>query len=551
MFTDPNDISIDFEDFAHEEFFESFYTEQFELDPDREGLFALSLKSLRYRRVPQLDFEVIKDVRLVDNVLHYCKSKDCKPLAIVEAYALHTFGARQVGKLFEVMRYSLLKAAGVDADFELGQPPKFNTDKYNPHTTDSSEIRHYAKATLPLICSSVKRSYAVCSKARNDALKVCRVVVWLAGLAALNMYRHAKMEPSRQLDLELSDIVYTVRITVQWMDKHARLDPDWSDFEPGLKSTGLDFVVHSLEVMKMRVEDALVVEKIVLIEETIKPSIYHDEMQETARVCTVLNKPVKVAQISKKIIDDLRSALASSPWATALATDMVSELHARVNMGSKRLGMRPRLLVGPPGSGKTHIALQVAKALGVKSFVVSGGNSHDAFELGGTSKGWSGSTPSPIVVTLAEAQSNTCLIVLDEIEKATGKIGGGHLHHLLLSFLEQESAKVFRDKALQKTVDLSHVMWIATANSVGSMPASLLSRFVVCQVREPTKAEMLSLVPKILDSMCKDYGVPAGLFDGLFDVNELPGNIQNLRQLQRIVRLYAQQYFASGSRLRH
>ena len=211
---------------------------------------------------------------------------------------------------------------------------------------------------------------------------------------------------------------------------------------------------------------------------------------------TVLELPWKKTSRDNQDIRHAEKILEEDHYGLEKVKERVLEYLA-VRVLTKK-GTSPILcLVGPPGTGKTSIARSVARALNKKYVRISLGGVHDEAEIRGHRKTYVGSMPGRIAEAMRQAGVANPLMLLDEIDKVSGDYKGD-VASALLEVLDGEQNVKFRDHYVEIPLDLSGVLFIATANTTQTIPGPLLDRMEVIEVSSYTENEKMHIAKEHL-----------------------------------------------------
>lgn len=240
------------------------------------------------------------------------------------------------------------------------------------------------------------------------------------------------------------------------------------------------------------------------------------------RVCAIDDHAVKSKKLTDIVVGHTHVInhavpLAMTPDIAAIRKDLAFEFPYALEVidriledlvGRQTVRLRPTLLVGVPGGGKSRFARRLGERLGVGVWRTDASQC-DGAAFAGTARRWASAEPSHPFLAISRARVANPLILIDEAEKAGTRSDYGRFWDSLLGFLEGETAACYPDPALQTNLDLSHVSYVATANSVDPLPAPLRDRLRILAFPVPRIGDLDALLPAIVADYARQQGLDA------------------------------------------
>jgi ATP-dependent Lon protease len=210
-------------------------------------------------------------------------------------------------------------------------------------------------------------------------------------------------------------------------------------------------------------------------------------------------------------------------------------------IGRTTVRLRPLLLVGDAGGGKSRFGRRLGECLNLGVWRTDASRS-DGAVFGGTDKRWYSAEPCHPFLAIAQHKQASVLILVDELERAATRTDYGRFWDCLLGFLEPETAARYPDPAFQKNLDLSQVSFVATANSIDTLPSPLRDRFRVITFPKPTAGDLDALLPAVTLDLATERGLDHRWVEPLtgFERDAVAahwrgGSVRRLRRLVEIV----------------
>jgi hypothetical protein len=195
---------------------------------------------------------------------------------------------------------------------------------------------------------------------------------------------------------------------------------------------------------------------------------------------------------------------AEFPWFATIIDSIEDQLRFSFALNRPYLRLRPMLIAGPPGCGKSRFANRLAALSGCGFGLFNAAGSTDNRLLAGTARGWNSAQPSWPAQVIAQTRCPNPVLVIDEIDKVTYDPRNGRIIDTLLTMLEAETGRRWMDDCLITPLNLSAINWVMTANDSKALSAPLLSRLELFEIGQPEATHFPAVYQGILRDIAED-----------------------------------------------
>ena len=251
---------------------------------------------------------------------------------------------------------------------------------------------------------------------------------------------------------------------------------------------------------------------------------------------TILNLPWNIFTKDEENIKKIQKSLDNSHYGLEKIKERILEYIA-VKTYNKNIKSPIICLVGPPGTGKTSLAISIAKSLNKQFYKISVGGLNDANELLGHRRTYIGACPGKIIQGLNKCKSSNPLFLIDEVDKMV-KDYKGDPASALLEIVDPEQNNMFTDNFIEEPFDLSKIFFIITANNINDIPLELLDRLEIINLSSYTEFEKLHIAKEyIIPKLNEDYKIKTISFtnDAILSIIKNYTKESGVRELERII----------------
>ena len=267
--------------------------------------------------------------------------------------------------------------------------------------------------------------------------------------------------------------------------------------------------------------------------------LQHLSNAERERLRRLLGEVPAVTLAREHRADEIAAALHEDmPW-MAPATEAAWDALRRGCRLGEPIRIGPLVLVGPPGIGKTAWAHRLAELLALPACTLDASQGLASFALAGTERGWRTAQPGRPIETMIETRTANPVIVIDELCKAGG-LASGHGVNLaflpsLLGLIEPESARRWQCPFFRVRIDVSHLSWVMTANTVRTLPAPVRNRCRVLFLEDVTETELQNFAWRRGEALGLDAPATEAVVETIARAPELVQRRLSLRDVNRML----------------
>ena len=203
----------------------------------------------------------------------------------------------------------------------------------------------------------------------------------------------------------------------------------------------------------------------------------------------------KISKVTDEVLGKLAVLKSKFPNFIEVIEAVIKNISLQLLSPYRHIRLRPILIHGGPGIGKTRFAKELSHALDVSFHRIDCGNIEPQRAFSGYNPSYRNATPGRITQYLLESEKANPIMMLDEFEKLStqSKDPFGATYALL----EQETSSNFRDEYYNIQFDFSHVLWLATANDISIIPSAIMSRFMTFKIPNPTREQMEVIIQSV------------------------------------------------------
>lgn len=250
---------------------------------------------------------------------------------------------------------------------------------------------------------------------------------------------------------------------------------------------------------------------------------------ERSRFRDALKRPMRLRTFrNQHEVDELVSCLhEGAPWCAEMSQMLYDDLSHAVAIGRPWLSLKPTILVGPPGCGKTSYLQRFAEFMELPTARIDCTNATAAFQISGVEYSWNAAEAGRVAKTIADHQTPNPIIIIDEVDKANLSPNGGGVAAALMPMIEPSTSRTWVCPYSEMQLDLSHASFLMTANSLDGIPGPLRDRSRIVMMRPASRSEISRFITLRLEGDCE----PEIVREAVRRVMEVGGSLRAANRL--------------------